>query len=530
MKKTHWLLIFSLLLASIPLVVAENEIDDKVTIYFFYSTTCPHCAEEKPFLEELERKHPRLEVEYLEAGKNMDFFRKLAQEYETTTAGVPRTFLKDKVFIGFSDEEGELVYHEGYKAYIGYKNQIELCLAECLNVTCPLPEGQIIEISKESPLVKDLLKEHPNSLATTKLVDATHLVAWWTPERISSNLQYPNVLVTLDAFTDEILSSEIPNQEIEGIEKPIQGVPIYYYLIATAIFIYLVLYLLLRNKLTLERRYWLAGFITLLIISGFVMAMMTPSMMIEKFAKKFPFPVFVFIIALFDGVNPCAFTVLVILLSLLTYTRSRKSMLLIGSIFIITSGIMYFIFIMIILLASSLIFSEYGLLLFKIIGVILLIAGIINLKDFFWFKKGVSLSISEKSKQKITKRAGKIVREVKMAQTKKAMLIALASVILLAVFVNLVELGCTAMLPGFYTGALLAKFGSELSFAHYSYTAFYAIVYIIPLFAILSNFIYSFKSERLTEKQGKTLKLIGGIMMLLLGIIMLVKPELLTLG
>ena len=503
--------------------------NDTVTVYFFYSSSCPHCREETPFLEELERRYPKLEVKYLEVGKNVELFEELCKEYDTIAVGVPRTFIGNKVFIGFTKGGGELVYHQGYRAYIGYKNQIELAILECLNLTCPLRYENAVKISKNDSLVEELLKENPNSLATVKLMNNSYLVAWWTPQRLKSNLQYPDVLVRIDRKTEEILSSEIPTGKIEGIEKPVQEASNIHIFILSAILIYLVAYSVLKERIPLGR-YWAVGFLTLLIISGFIFALTTHAKFVENFAKRFPFPAFVFVVALIDGFNPCAFTVLIVLLSLLTYTKSKRRMCLIGTTFIFTSGIMYFIFISLILLAGSLIFDTYGGILMKLIGIVVIIAGIINVKDFFFFRKGISLGISEKYRGKISRKSGEIVRKVKRAESERTMTLAMVGVIFLAIFVNLVELGCTAMLPMIYLAALFQNYGQEVGIHHYLYTAFYSLVYIIPLFAILGNFLYSFKSERLTERQGRILKLIGGLLMLILGILLIFKPELLMFG
>jgi cytochrome c biogenesis protein CcdA len=99
----------------------------------------------------------------------------------------------------------------------------------------------------------------------------------------------------------------------------------------------------------------------------------------------------------------------------------------------------------------------------------------------------------------------------------------------LAAMVNLVELGCTFILPMAYLETLISSYPND-AFSHILYTAFYAAVYVIPLFAILGSFIYAFKSERMTEKQARVLKLLGGGLMVVLGLILLFKPELLVFG
>jgi len=106
----------------------------------------------------------------------------------------------------------------------------------------------------------------------------------------------------------------------------------------------------------------------------------------------------------------------------------------------------------------------------------------------------------------------------------------LLETIALSALVNLVELGCTAMLPVAYMSALFNRYGNSVGFYHIAYTAFYSFVYVIPLFAILGSFLYSFKSERLTEDQARMLKLAGGIVMLGLGLVLLMNPDLLSFG
>ncbi len=298
------------------------------------------------------------------------------------------------------------------------------------------------------------------------------------------------------------------------------------WLIFILIPVYALAYMIFKKRL--GKRVWLAGLFAIILLCAFVFVTLTPKEGIKQFASGMPFPVFVFIIALLDGFNPCAFTVLAILLSLLTYTKSKRKMVLIGSMFIITSGAMYFIFIMALLLAGSWFFSQYGLLVLRVLGAAIVIAGAINVKDYFFFKKGVSLTISQDKQTTIYKKARGIVQGVEEAAGKKALAIALLATIALAAFVNLVELGCSAILPAAFMASLLQTYGEAVGGIHILYTAFYSAIYVIPLFAILFNFLYFFKSERLSEKQGRLLKLAGGLIMLLLGTVMLLNPELLV--
>ena len=83
-----------------------------------------------------------------------------------------------------------------------------------------------------------------------------------------------------------------------------------------------------------------------------------------------------------------------------------------------------------------------------ILGTLALVIGSIHIKDYFAFKKGVSLSIPEAAKPIIYARAQKIV-------TAESLTGAIIGASILAVLVNFIELLCTAGLPAMYTEILL---------------------------------------------------------------------------
>ncbi|MEM8831029.1 MAG: thioredoxin family protein [Cyanobacteria bacterium P01_G01_bin.19] len=295
--------------------------------------------------------------------------------------------------------------------------------------------------------------------------------------------------------------------------------------------IYLLLYPLLAKKFTHSptKSGWTLGLITISAVSLFGFFATAPDGAIETFARSLPFPLFVSTIALADGFNPCAFTVLIILLSLLTHTRSRQQMAIVGSTFVATSAVMYFLFIMIMVLVGSLFLEQYGTIAMLVLGIVVAIAGLINFKDYFWFKRGFSLSLSAKQQLTISKKASQISRQLTAGEGNRTVfLTALGGTVLLAIFVNIIELGCTAILPAVYMTSLLQYCTVNRWLCSTFWTGIYAIVYVIPLMLILLNFIYSFKSSRLSEAQGKILKLTAGIFMLFFGVLMIFKPELLT--
>ena len=102
------------------------------------------------------------------------------------------------------------------------------------------------------------------------------------------------------------------------------------------------------------------------------------------------------ILGALDSFNPCAFFVLFSLLGILVHARSRKRMLFIGGVFVLFSGIVYFVF----MAAWLNVFLYIGQMqaITTAAGVVALCVAGINIKDFFLFKRGISLTIPESKK------------------------------------------------------------------------------------------------------------------------------------
>jgi thiol-disulfide isomerase/thioredoxin len=232
-------------------------------------------------------------------------------------------------------------------------------------------------------------------------------------------------------------------------------------------------------------------------------------------ASKMTLPVLTIVIAGLDGFNPCAFFVLFTLLSILVFAQSRKRMLLIGGTFVFFSGFIYFLF----MSAWLNLFLYIGQL--KIIttvaGVIALVIASINIKDFFIFKKGVSLVIPEKVKPRLYERMRKLLKATSLTSM-------MIGTIVLSVAANAYELLCTIGFPMVYTRVLTLS--NLPKFKYYIYLIFYNIIYVIPLAGIVLLFSITLGGKKLTEWQGQILKLISGLMMLGLGLVLLINPAL----
>ncbi len=225
-------------------------------------------------------------------------------------------------------------------------------------------------------------------------------------------------------------------------------------------------------------------------------------------------PLFTAVIAGLDAFNPCAFFVLLFLLGLLINQRRRGRMLAIGGTFVLVSGLMYFAF-----MAAWL--NLFRLLegLAWITGAAALLAiviGAINVKDFFAFKQGVSLTIPRARLPRIYQQG----RAVLSAGSFPAML---GATVVLGTAANFYELLCTAGFPMVYT-RVLTLHGLSAS-THYLYLALYNLIYVIPLLVIVLVVSFAAGRRQLTEREGRLLKLLSGLMMLGLGLVLLVAPE-----
>ncbi len=222
-------------------------------------------------------------------------------------------------------------------------------------------------------------------------------------------------------------------------------------------------------------------------------------------------------LGLLDSFNPCAFFVLLFLLSILVNARSRARMLLVGGVFVTVSGLVYFLF----MAAWLNLFLLVGQLAWVTIvaGVLALVLGSLNVKDFFVPGDGPSLSMPASARPGLFKR----MRALVGAQSLTTML---AGTLVLAVFANAYELLCTAGFPMVFTRILTLESLSAVSY--YAYLALYCLVYVVPLLIIVGAFAWTLGRRKLKEEEGRLLKLMSGLMMVSLGALLIVRPELLN--
>jgi thiol-disulfide isomerase/thioredoxin len=234
-------------------------------------------------------------------------------------------------------------------------------------------------------------------------------------------------------------------------------------------------------------------------------------------SDEYSLPILTIFIAGMDAFNPCAFFVLLFLLSMMVHSRSRGRMALIGGIFVFFSGAIYFLF----MAAWLNLFIYLGelRLITLLAGAIAVMMALVNIKDYFWFRRGFTLSISDDEKPRLIDRIRQLLRLDSIATV-------IIATVVLAIVANSYELLCTAGFPMVYTRILTLR--SLPVESYYLYLLLYNLIYILPLLIIVILFTVKLGSRKLSEQEGMVLKLLSGVMMLMLGSMLIVAPQLLN--
>lgn len=220
------------------------------------------------------------------------------------------------------------------------------------------------------------------------------------------------------------------------------------------------------------------------------------------------------ILGLIDGFNPCAMWILLFLISALIGMKDRKRMWTLGLTFLITSGFVY----MLIMLSWISIAVKITTIVWirNIIAIIALIGAILNLKSFIKSKNsGCEIVDSKKRKN--------IFSKIKKFTSEKSFILAFFVIIGLAISVNLVELACSAGLPLIFTELLAIN--NVSGFIKFIYIGIYIIFFLIDDIIVFTISMYTMKATGISTKYGKYSHLIGGLIMLLIGLLLIIKPE-----
>jgi len=219
---------------------------------------------------------------------------------------------------------------------------------------------------------------------------------------------------------------------------------------------------------------------------------------------KVTFPL-ITLAGLVDGINPCAIGMILLLLGyIIVFARKPEKIIRLGGIYILTVYLTY--------LAIGLLFyrsvetlnlTPYRILFDRILGSVLLLAGVINIKDFFAPGKGFSLEIPQKARPKLLK----LVEKASLPAT-----------IILAILVTFLETPCS--LPIYVGTATILNYSGFSWPVILAYFAYYNFLFILPLIVILflvwrGREMVSLKDWE--HKAKRWMKLSLGILLVLMG-------------
>lgn len=397
MTKYFKYIVFALFVFILPFGVFAKE-NDEITLYLFHGDGCPHCADEKAFLETIEDKYPNLKIDKYEVWYNQEnskLLQKVAEAFEITRTGVPTTIIGDTVLIGFGDSTG---------------SKIE----------------RAIQFYQENDYVDQV-------------------------ERIKNG-----------SFTKEEVKDDFKKDEEKKDEELTIKVPFF-------------------------------GNVNLKNVS-----LGSASV----------------IIGLIDGFNPCAMWVLLFLISVLIGMKDKKRMWALGIAFLLTSALVY----LLIMLSWITIAVKITTVIWirNIIAIVALIGAIVNIKAFAQSQKSGCHVVDDKKRKKI-------FNKIKRFTSEKSFILALLGVMGLAISVNLVELACSAGLPLVFSELLAIN--NVSSFMKFMYTLLYVVFFLIDDLIVFIIAMLTMQVAGISTKYNKYSHLLGGLVMFIVGVLLLFKPE-----
>lgn len=220
------------------------------------------------------------------------------------------------------------------------------------------------------------------------------------------------------------------------------------------------------------------------------------------------------ILGFIDGFNPCAMWILLLLINMCISIKDKKKMLIVCLTFIITSGIIYFLSMLGIGFILDLTTIAY---IRNIIAILAIVLGIYNLYTYIKTRKETGCHVVKKEKRKT------IITKINYILNNKNTLLMFGGTIILATSVNLIEMACSLGFPTIFLELL--SINNIHSFLKVTYLLIYILFYLIDDIVVLFLSIKAFEAKGISTKYNKYVHLIGGLIMVLMGILLIFKPE-----
>lgn len=221
------------------------------------------------------------------------------------------------------------------------------------------------------------------------------------------------------------------------------------------------------------------------------------------------------ILGFIDGFNPCAMWVLLFLINMLIGMNNKKKMLIIGCTFLFTSALMYFLFMLGISNVLSFLATKDVR---TVIGAVALIIGLYNIIKFIRTRnEDTGCHVVDEKKRK------KIFQRIQKFTTEKNLFLALVGVIVLAISVNVVELACSTVFPA--TFAEILAVNEVNGFGRIIYLLIYTFFYMIDDLIVFIIAAVTLELSTTSTKYGKYSSVVAGVIMLIVGLLLMLKPE-----
>ena len=215
----------------------------------------------------------------------------------------------------------------------------------------------------------------------------------------------------------------------------------------------------------------------------------------------------VVVTSLIDSINPCAIGVLILMISvLMAGKQSTKRMLVLGSLYIFSVMAVYFLAglgLIYFLAALPILVAEY---ISIAVGVLIIFAGLLEIKDYFWYGRWFSLTIPPVFAKKLHNYTSRAT---------------IPGVIFLGAFVSAVELPCT----GAPYLAIITLLSQYFDFTALMMLILYNVLFTAPLWVIL--FLVAGGKKLHDVKKWKQDS--RGVMRLLIGLLLIAMGWLLML-
>lgn len=236
-------------------------------------------------------------------------------------------------------------------------------------------------------------------------------------------------------------------------------------------------------------------------------------------ARTFSLPVLTVVMGFLDGFNPCAMWALIFLISLLLGMKDRKRMWILGMAFIAASAFVYFLFMAawlnLILLFGFVLWIRIG------IGVLAILSGGYSVRDALTTRALQCTLAGGEDRQAFREKLKNVINRNSLA-------LSLCGIIVLAFMVNLIEIVCSAGFPAIYTQVL--SLSSLPSWQYYSYILLYILFFMLDDMFVFVAAMLTFEITGMTTKYVRIARLVGGVLMLLIGTLLIFRPQWLMFG